>query len=75
MTNQVGGVCLHKSYLKGIFKTSHEILKPKNPIRHVAIKRYCECKYPQKIVRKLSSQIKINIQQIVRWIAWTESIL
>ncbi len=46
-----------------------------NPIRHVAIKRYCERKYPQKMARELSYQTKISIQQAVRRIGWAESIL
>lgn len=49
--------------------------KKDNPIRHVAIKRYCERKYPQKMARDLTFMTGISIQQGTRRIEWAERLL
>ncbi|HHR5866120.1 TPA: hypothetical protein ACS70L_002591 [Providencia alcalifaciens] len=53
----------------------NKTFKLSNPIRHVAIKRYCDCKYTQKMARELRFGQDVSIQQCTRRIEWALEIL
>ncbi|MTC24912.1 MULTISPECIES: DUF1133 family protein [unclassified Providencia] len=53
----------------------NKTFKLSNPIRHVAIKRYCDRKYPQKMARELRFGQEVSIQQCTRRIEWALEIL
>ncbi|MBD2797712.1 hypothetical protein ID856_14380 [Xenorhabdus sp. 18] len=46
-----------------------------SPIRDIAIKRYCERKYPQKIARELSRLTDCDVQWARKRAVWSEELL
>ncbi|MDX8001181.1 hypothetical protein FE394_18860 [Xenorhabdus sp. Reich] len=53
----------------------NKTFKQGNPIRDIAIKRYCERKYPQKIARELSKLTGCDVQQARKRATWSEELL
>ncbi|WP_273827457.1 hypothetical protein [Providencia rettgeri] len=60
------------AFIEGVI---NKTFKLDNPIRHVAIKRYCDRKYTQKMARELTFKKKISIQQSTRRIEWALDLL
>ncbi|MBI6548229.1 hypothetical protein [Xenorhabdus lircayensis] len=56
-------------------KVLNKTFKLGNPVRDVAIKRYCECKYPQKIARELSKLTGCDVQWARKRATWSEELL
>ncbi|WP_244208657.1 hypothetical protein [Xenorhabdus ehlersii] len=53
----------------------NKTFKRGSPIRDIAIKRYCERKYPQKIARELSGLTGCDVQWARKRAEWSEELL
>ncbi|WP_446469254.1 hypothetical protein [Xenorhabdus stockiae] len=53
----------------------NKTFKRDNPIRDIAIKRYCERKYPQKIARELSRLTGCRVDWARKRSEWSEELL
>ncbi|MCC8463846.1 MULTISPECIES: hypothetical protein [Photorhabdus] len=58
-----------------IEKVLNKTFKKGNPVRDIAIKRYCERKNPQKIARELSYLTGCDIQYARKRVVWCEELL